>query len=536
MPADSRARPLPSLRLHPAFLFALIFSAIFVLHAPLLRLPYFWDEAGHYVPAARDLLLTGDPIPRSTLSNAHPPLLMAYLALWWKLSGFKPAVTRIAMLLLAALGLFAAFRLARRAAGLPVAVATTLCTALYPVFFAQSSLAQADLPAAALNLWGLSFYLEERRRAALAAFALAALAKETAILVPLALAAWEVLWLLLARTRARDSRIAPPPHRLAQALALLAPLLPLALWYAYHGHRTGYVFGNPEYFRYNVEATLHPLRIALALLRRLWQVTGYMNLFVLTVAAAAAMLLPPRKEKDGDDARPRIALPVQAILGVVILAHVAALSAVGGAVLARYMLVTIPLVILLCVSTLRRRVPGWPLAVGVVCLAFVAALFAGPPYPYPPEDNLAYRDYILLHKRAADYLAAHAPHARVLTAWPASDELTKPYLGYVQQPIAVIRIDDFSAPQVALAAQASSQFDYALLFSTKYEPEGNLLDRLPTWERLQERLFDYHRDLPPDLAARFLGGQTILRARRGGEWIAIVDLQHVQNAAARPPR
>ena len=25
---------------------------------PLLRLPYFWDEAGYYIPAARDLLLT----------------------------------------------------------------------------------------------------------------------------------------------------------------------------------------------------------------------------------------------------------------------------------------------------------------------------------------------------------------------------------------------------------------------------------------------------------------------------------------------
>jgi hypothetical protein len=26
--------------------FAIIFAFIFLLHAPLLRLPYFWDEAG----------------------------------------------------------------------------------------------------------------------------------------------------------------------------------------------------------------------------------------------------------------------------------------------------------------------------------------------------------------------------------------------------------------------------------------------------------------------------------------------------------
>ncbi len=51
-----------------------------LLHAPLLRLPYFWDEAGYYIPVARDLYLTGSLIPHSTLSNAHPPLVMAWLA------------------------------------------------------------------------------------------------------------------------------------------------------------------------------------------------------------------------------------------------------------------------------------------------------------------------------------------------------------------------------------------------------------------------------------------------------------------------
>lgn len=533
MPAEPRARRLPFPPLHPLFLFALIFCALFLMHGPLLRLPYFWDEAGHYIPAARDLMLTGDPIPRSTSSNAHPPLLMAYLALWWKLSGTAPAVTRVAMLLFASFGLFGVFRLARRVAGTTVAAATTLCTALYPVFFAQASLAQPDLPAAALNLWGLAFYLEERRRSAVLLFALAALTKETAILVPLVLAAWELLWLV---RRAPESRFAPPRRSLARSLDLLLAALPLALWFAYHFHRTGYVFGNPYYFRYNVEATLHPLRIALTALRRLWQVTGYMNLFVLTLAAAAAMLLPPQPEGRTGELRPRIELSVQGAFAMVILAHVAALSLVGGAVLARYMLVTLPLVVLLCVSTLRRRVRGWPLAVGVVCAAFVAGLFFGPPYPYPPEDNLAYRDYVLVHKRAADYLSTHDPHARVLTAWPASDELTKPYLGYVEQPIAVVRIDDFSAPQIALAAQVRSQYDLAFLFSTKYEPARNLLDRFPAWERLQTQLFNDHHDLPPDLAAQLLGGQTILRARSGGEWATIVALQHIQSAACRPPR
>src|SRR5215831_16816514 len=111
--------------------FSLIFTCLFVSHAALLRLPYFWDEAGYFVPAARDLLLTGSLIPHSTLSNAHPPLVMLWLAFWWKFSAFTPAVTRTAMLLVAALALLGVWRLARRVANEPVAIATVVCTAVY---------------------------------------------------------------------------------------------------------------------------------------------------------------------------------------------------------------------------------------------------------------------------------------------------------------------------------------------------------------------------------------------------------------------
>src|ERR1700692_3946306 len=90
---------------HPALVFAVIFVAIFLLHVPLLQLPYFWDEAGYYVPAARDLLLSGSLIPHTTVSNAHPPLVLAWIALWWKVAGFAPSVTRTAMLLSAAFAL-----------------------------------------------------------------------------------------------------------------------------------------------------------------------------------------------------------------------------------------------------------------------------------------------------------------------------------------------------------------------------------------------------------------------------------------------
>src|SRR5579885_1549783 len=94
-----------------ALLFIVLLAALLTLHFPLLRLPFYWDEAGYYVPAARDLLLTGSVIPQSTPSNAHPPLVMAYLAACWRIFGYSPLVTRTAMLLVAAFALLGVFRL-----------------------------------------------------------------------------------------------------------------------------------------------------------------------------------------------------------------------------------------------------------------------------------------------------------------------------------------------------------------------------------------------------------------------------------------
>ncbi len=70
--------------------FPVIFVALYLSHLTLLRLPYYWDEAGYYIPAAWDFFRTGSLIPTSTLTNAHPPLPSVYLALCWKASGFFP--------------------------------------------------------------------------------------------------------------------------------------------------------------------------------------------------------------------------------------------------------------------------------------------------------------------------------------------------------------------------------------------------------------------------------------------------------------
>jgi hypothetical protein len=216
---------------------------------------------------------------------------------------------------------------------------------------------------------------------------------------------------------------------------------------------------------------------------------------------------------------------------------VIAMALIGGAVLARYMLPAVPLVIMLCVSTLWRRVSFWRAAVAWVAVAFVAALFWNPPYGFSPEDNLAYRDYIVMHENAERFLETRYPMAHVLTAWPATDELTRPWLGYVTRPMQVVRIEDFSLDEILSAADFRAKsgpagYEVALIFSTKYDPAASRWDGWRSWTGLKSRFFGYHRDLPPAAAAQILGGHAVFTEQRQGQWVAVIEIERadIQNA------
>lgn len=506
--------------------FTAIFAAVVLVHLPLLRLPYYWDEAGYYIPAAYDFFRTGSLIPFSTLSNAHPPLPSIYLTLWWKVFGFDPHVTRIAMCFMTAVALLGVYRLAIVTRCKPqVAIATVLLTALYPVWFAQSSLAHADMFAAAATLWAIVFLLEERTWKAVICFSLAALAKETAIVTPLTLAVWEAFGYRLQTPSESQSGQASLQNRYVRAGILLLPALPLVCWYLYHWHRTGFVFGNPEYLRYNATATLTPLRVLLAFGHRVLHVTAHMNLFVPVLLMAACMVLLPQV-----DARERISFSDQFRFYVVIVANVLLFSVLGGALLTRYLLPLYPLILLMCVNTFYRRVRQWLSLITLCAIGFIAGIFINPPYRFAPEDNLAYRDVILLHEAAIHQIVTRYPEATVLTAWPATDELSKPELGYVSQPVPVAAIDNFSLPQIEKAAQLNAPYTVGLIFSTKYDPPHLPFNLGRRNESFDTRFFDFHRDLPQDMIARLLGGKAVWRADRQGQWTAVLHFDRPQDA------
>jgi hypothetical protein len=525
-----RNAPLPIWMIYPV-----IFAALYASHFTLLRLPYYWDEAGYYIPAAWDFFRTGSLIPITTLTNAHPPLPSIYLALWWKLSGFYPEVTREAVLMVAALGLLAVWRLAMRLVGVPaVGFWTVVLTGLYPIWFAQSTLAHADIFAAACTLWGLVYALPGREREWFAKswvaalwFAAAALCKETAIVIPLTLAAISLV---------EGLRVRPPARfRLwREAAWLTSCVLPLAAWYAWHYSKTGFLFGNPEFLRYNAQANLEPLRILAAFGRRVLHLTAHMNLFVPVLMTVAALLLDLRPDAEGHD-RATIGLSAQIRIYLLLLANALLYSVLGGALLTRYLLPMYPLVLLVAVSAFYRRVPYWHGLAAFSAAAFVLGLFVNPPYGFAPEDNLAYAHVVRLHEAGLVQLKKLYPGATVLSAWPMTDELTRPELGYLKQPWEVYRLEDFSEAQIARAATEPEKYSVALVFSTKYDPVSPLFTLGPKSQALDERYFGLHHDLPPEAIALELGGTLVWKKEDQGQWVALIRFNRQFEAAVQMP-
>ena len=270
----------PRRRIRPgayAVFFALFALVLFLSHLSLLRLPYFWDEAGQFVPAALDIFHGGHWIPRSVTPNIHPPGVMAYLALSWWIAGFHPAVTRCAMLLLSTCGVLAAFLLAielsREAQGRPAFLAAGMLCAS-PLFFAQAMLAQLDAPAMLFTALALLFFLQDRLSLSVAACMALVVVKETGMVVPLVF----LLWLAHER-RWRD------------ALRFVMPAALLAVWIAVLARTTGSWAGNPGFVQYNLNEPAQPVRILVTLLRRLYYLgvanPGVIEVWAMYATAAA---------------------------------------------------------------------------------------------------------------------------------------------------------------------------------------------------------------------------------------------------------
>lgn len=529
-------------------LWLLLFAIVAISHVTLLRLPYYWDEGGYYIPAALDFYHHGWLIPQFT--NAHPPLPNIVLGTLWHIVGFHILATRLCVCAFAAASLTAIFRLALRLLDAPAAVCLTALVLIYPIWFAQSTLAHADSFAATFTLWAFVFYLpatryqppakslasaHRSRVAAAILFSLAALSKETAIVEPAILIAIEFARLI------RDRRSPARTEHSRWIAALAVPFLPLIAWYAYHRARTGFTFGNPTYLRYNATANFTAAHIFLALRYRFIHLFWQRNIWLPILLAVACLLLASRPR---DQVRP-LTLSTRLTIALLILGNWIAFSVLGGALLTRYLLPIYPLILLACVDIWRERTRFLVLFTAVSGAVLLSGLWLNPPTAFAPEDTLVYRDMIVVHQQAINFVNQHYPNATVLTAWPVSSDLYNPELGYTSHRIRVMQIEDFSYSEIQRAAQHPENFDTAIVFTTHYVSPSLHRYLLSHPDSRIGHPFETDPALSPAAVAAMLHGEIVWRSPDlQGEWAVVIRFNRsyeatttvIGNTTLLPPR
>ncbi|HEV2690899.1 MAG TPA: phospholipid carrier-dependent glycosyltransferase [Bryobacteraceae bacterium] len=504
MPGSSRAARRREQGVRPdTYLFFFVSFALVVLltHSPYFSLPYFWDELGQFVPAALDILRDGAWVPHSTVPNAHPPGVMAYLAGVWKIVGYSIVATRAAMLLLGSLAVLATFLLAihlcRGLAGAPAFIPVLLLL-FDPLFYTQSMMAQLDMPAMLFTLLGLLLFLQDHHKAAALACTALVLCKETGALLPLILGI-----VLLA-----------DPARVKYSAYYLAPFLALAAWFFVLWQATGQILGDAGYAHYNVGYALHPVRAAICLARRIY----YLFIDDFRWIGFIAILLAWKKTHIYSNRAWRI---TWLFFG----SHVLMVSLLGGAELERYLLPVIPLLYIAMAAAWSALRPRWRnISVAAVCGGLLAGLFFNPPFPFPYENNLAMVDFVELHHNAAEFLERSSPKETVYTAWPLTGALRDPAFGYVRHKLATAETSDFGYSTLQKIDPKS--VTVLVLYSRTWEPAWGVL-RWPLVARFLHHFYQYEPQMTASQVQQHFGLESVSRWTQRGQWIEIYARENI---------
>ena len=225
-----------------------------------------------------------------------------------------------------------------------------------------------------------------------------------------------------------------------------------------------YTFGNPVYLRYNATANLTASHIFTALRYRFVHLFWQRNIWLPILLAVACLLLPRRPRTKVHP----LTTSTRLTCALLIVANWIAFSVLGGALLTRYLLPIYPIILLLCVDTWRERTRWLAWLTAATAAIFISGLWINPPTAFAPEDTLVYRDMIIVHQEAIAFVNQHYPDATVLTAWPVSNDLFNPELGYTTHRMKVTPVENFSLDEIQKAAQHPEDFDTAIIFTTHY--------------------------------------------------------------------
>ncbi len=272
--------------------------------------------------------------------------------------------------------------------------------------------------------------------------------------------------------------------------------------------------------------TSTPTASLLCLWHRLLHLTTHMNMFVPVVCAIAVAFIPVSSDSPPSIPKPQlkaIAVSPPRQLDRLLRPRRSAPHPLSPAALSAHP------------AHLRSHLassspPKVAALAALTAAAFLAGIWINPPYAFAPEDNLTYRDMIVLHQHAVRYHrpalpSSHRPHrmARHLRAHPPRARLHQP-------PRQDLPIQNFSLEEIQKAAAEPG----TTTPPSSSPPSGNHPTTASTSARGNEptdtKYFDFHHDLSPAEAAALLHGEVVWQAHRQGEWAAVLHFPRIVEA------
>jgi len=165
-----------------------------------LPLPYYWDEAWVYAPAVKAMVEHGPSLSPSALppelSRGHPVLFHAMAASWMTLWGASRVSVHAFALAISLCVLVLTYLLGVQAGSKRIGLAAVIIMLLNETFLAQSAILLPEMTMTLFLLGSVLAYLRGNKVGYLLCATAALLTKESALVLVLALLAWQVqeLW------------------------------------------------------------------------------------------------------------------------------------------------------------------------------------------------------------------------------------------------------------------------------------------------------------------------------------------------------
>jgi 4-amino-4-deoxy-L-arabinose transferase-like glycosyltransferase len=421
----------------PIFAFFIALAVIIFIRRDAFNLLFFWDELGLYVPYTFTFFRNGLHFTADYTFPplAHPPLFFWMIAGLAKIIGWGIPAFRIMTFVAGAAYVSGTYMLARCRTRQLTSSLIALALLCAPVNLSEVALAQADLAAAAFSVWTLVALEKRKWKWATFLLALTSFANATFLVIVPAYALGFYL-LQTKRTAVKDT-----------LLFVLPAILVCALWFIYvlslpsqSKVVTGSLLANMTFFR---GFSFLFYRFA----HRAYQIGFIDGRWILTLSIVAAVLWSKKKLKALDPT-------LWVFLAAIVLETI--FLTFFGVSHQRYFMVILPMLYVWggwsLVVLAEKAVPmgflNWftPRRLVRIILLLIAAygfvMWHDHPNKYSQLEYRAYyQDQVRAMNQVADDLQKMKNGPVILTSWPLSHALQRPYLLYVKQPLNVLEFD-----------------------------------------------------------------------------------------------